>query len=86
MKRFQFSLRQMFWIVTLIAIFVGGRILRWQRDEIVAKEAAVKDYREGQAYIESLRPNYRPETIEQMHQAIDQFWVRHYKEPIPDSH
>jgi hypothetical protein len=83
-QKFQFSLRALFWLVTVMAVVLGGWVWRLHRNEIAAKDAAIKAYRDAQAYIETLRPSHSPEAIDEMHKMVELSWTARYPEPPPD--
>lgn len=84
LKPGQLSLRRMFWIVTIIALYLGMVSLIERHRVAVNHETFVKSYRDIRAYYETLRSTQSAESIEKMRQQLDQEWKDRHQEPVPD--
>ena len=80
MKSGQFSLRRLFWVVTVFAVYCAIWFGIMHYRERKTREALVKGYRDTRAIMEAA-PGGNSEQVRKM---LDDNWKKNSKEPIPE--
>ena len=84
MKRPQFRLRTLFFILTVVAFYFGIYFARQRREAIAFRNAATQAYLAEVAFLEK-NLAFSPDGLAKSRQVIEDDWKNRYSWPLPEA-